>query len=293
MFNPKVTIIIPVYNWSNYLWEAIKSALNQTYNNIEILVINDGSNDNWATEKIAQSFGDKINYIYKENWWVATALNLWIEKASWDYISWLSHDDLYYPNKIEEQVRFLEWLKDKNSIISSDFELVNENWDIISIIDSSYKSEELLYKLLVKSFLNWCTLLIPKKAFLEVWYFDISLKTTQDYHLWFKFLKKYTFVNINENLVKSRQHSWQDTNTKLDLVVLERKKLENFILNYFKIKEIKKSYWWKMPLILFSFYLKFQLIKPKLVSKISILLKKIKLYSLISPLWRKYILKQN
>jgi len=293
MFNPKVSIIIPVYNWSNYLWEAIKSALNQTYNNIEILVINDGSNDNWATEKIAQSFGDKINYIYKENWWVATALNLWIEKASWDYISWLSHDDLYYPNKIEEQVRFLEWLKDKNSIISSDFELVNENWDIISIIDSSYKSEELLYKLLVKSFLNWCTLLIPKKAFLEIWYFDISLKTTQDYHLWFKFLKKYTFVNINENLVKSRQHSWQDTNTKLDLVVLERKKLENFILNYFKIKEIKKSYWWKMPLILFSFYLKFQLIKPKLVSKISILLKKIKLYSLISPLWRKYILKQN
>jgi glycosyltransferase involved in cell wall biosynthesis len=100
MFNPKVSIIIPVYNWSNYLSEAIESALAQTYKNIEILVINDWSNDNWASEKIALSFGDKINYIYKENGWVATALNLWIEKASWEYISWLSRDNLYYSNKI-------------------------------------------------------------------------------------------------------------------------------------------------------------------------------------------------
>ena len=67
MFNPKVSIIIPVYNWSNYLSEAIESALAQIYNNIEIIVINDGSSDNWATEKIALSFGDKINYIYKKN----------------------------------------------------------------------------------------------------------------------------------------------------------------------------------------------------------------------------------
>jgi len=294
MFNPKVTIVIPVYNWSNYLWESIESALNQTYKNIEILVINDWSNDMWATEKIALSFGNKINYIYKENGWVATALNLWIEKASWEYVSWLSHDDLYYPNKIEEQVKFLGWLENnENIIISTNYELINENWIFISEINSSYKSEELLYKLLIKSFLNWCTLLIPKKAFLEIWYFDITLKTTQDYHLWFKFMKKYTFINLNETLVKSRQHSWQDTNTKLDLVILERKHLENFILRYFKLEEILKSYWWKMPSFLFYFYLRFQLIKPKIISKILILFKKLWFYSFLSPLWRKYILKQK
>lgn len=106
-------------------------------------------------------------------------------------------------------------------------------------------------------------------------------------------MKKYIFINLNKNLVKSRQHSWQDTNTKLDLVVLERKNLENFILNYFNIKEIKKSYWSKIPLVLFYFYLKFQLIKPKIISKISILFKKLWLYSFLSPLWRKYILKQK
>jgi len=106
-------------------------------------------------------------------------------------------------------------------------------------------------------------------------------------------MKKYNFINLNINLVKSRQHSWQDTNTKLDLVVLERKNLENFILSYYKLEELLKSSWKKIPLILFYFYLKFKLIKPKILSKIFILLKKIWIYSFLSSLWRKYILKQK
>ncbi len=291
MFKPKVSIIIPVYNWSNYLWEAIESAINQTYNNIEILVINDWSNDNWETEKVALSFGDKIKYIYKQNWGVSSALNLWINEMTWEYFSWLSHDDLYYPNKIEEQIKLLEKLDDKNIILSSNYELINKNWELISKIDSSYKSKEILYKLLTKSFLNWCTLLIPKKAFLEIWNFDTNLKTTQDYHLWFRFMKKNKFINLWKFLVKSRQHSWQDTNTKLDLVIIEREKLENFVLNNFSIEEIKNSYWKKIPNKIFYLYLKYQLIKPKIISYTNIILKKLWLYSILSKFWRKYILK--
>ena len=74
--NPLVSIVIPVYNGSNFLAEAIKSALNQTYKNIEVLVINDGSNDNKETEKICKSFGEKIRYFYKGNEGVAKALSL-------------------------------------------------------------------------------------------------------------------------------------------------------------------------------------------------------------------------
>lgn len=61
-YQPKVTIIIPVYNGSNFLAEAIEAALAQTYPNCEILVINDGSNDDGASEKIALSYGDKVRY---------------------------------------------------------------------------------------------------------------------------------------------------------------------------------------------------------------------------------------
>ena len=95
----KVTIMIPVYNGSNYLKEAIESALAQTYKNKEVVVVNDGSTDDGKTAAIAKSFGNKIKYYEKENGGVSTALNLGIKKATGDYICWLSHDDLYYQNK--------------------------------------------------------------------------------------------------------------------------------------------------------------------------------------------------
>ena len=87
---PLVSIIIPVYNGSNFMREAIDSALAQTYPNIEILVINDGSTDN--TREIALSYGDKIRYFEKENGGVATALNLGIREMRGEYFSGLSHE---------------------------------------------------------------------------------------------------------------------------------------------------------------------------------------------------------
>ena len=94
-FNPLVSIVIPVYNGSNYLREAINSALNQTYKNIEIVVVNDGSTDGGLTEQVAKSFGDKIRYFSKENGGCGSALNCGIDAMKGGYFSWLSHDDLY------------------------------------------------------------------------------------------------------------------------------------------------------------------------------------------------------
>ena len=75
MNDKKISIIIPVYNGANYLRNAIDSALEQTYDNCEVLVINDGSSDDGATERIAAEYGERIRYFYKENGGVATALN--------------------------------------------------------------------------------------------------------------------------------------------------------------------------------------------------------------------------
>lgn len=288
MFNPKVTIIIPVYNWSNYLWEAIESALEQTYNNIEILVINDGSNDNWATEKIALSFGDRINYIYKENWWVATALNLWIEKASWEYISWLSHDDLYYPNKIEEEIKVLSILEDKNSIIYWNIDIIDGKWKIKekSIINlDKINNNNFLYELITKHIIHWCALLIPKKVFENIWYFDNNLKTVQDYDMWFRIYKKYNYYKTNNTSIKLRHHEWQDSRhpEKFILMMKEESKIYwNFIKDIW-LNMIFSSYEWNIFRFVKDFILKLY-IKIHIILPIFIFIWKFKL-------WRKFISK--
>ena len=92
MNNPKVSIIIPCYNGEKYLKNAIDSALSQSYENIEVIVVNDGSEDD--TEKIALEYGKKIRYFKKKNGGVSSALNLGIKEMEGEYFSWLSHDEL-------------------------------------------------------------------------------------------------------------------------------------------------------------------------------------------------------
>src|SRR5476649_2152460 len=105
--DPKVSIVIPVYNGANFLRGAIQSALAQTYRDIEILVVDDGSNDGGRTQRISLSCRDEISYIRNAPRGIAAALNCGIGKMTGDYFSWLSHDDEYYPEKIARQVEFL------------------------------------------------------------------------------------------------------------------------------------------------------------------------------------------
>ena len=79
-FHPKISIVIPVYNGADFVAEAIDSALNQTYDNVEIIVVNDGSKDN--TEEVVKRYGDKVRYFAKPNGGVSSALNLGIAEMT-------------------------------------------------------------------------------------------------------------------------------------------------------------------------------------------------------------------
>ena len=227
-FNPLISIIIPVYNGENYIKDSINSALNQTYKNIEIIVVDDGSIDN--TSNIVKTFSNKVIYLYKDNGGVSSALNLGIKKSSGKYISWLSHDDLYLNNKIEEQVNELNKLEDKNTIIYSGYEVINENNDLISAIEISQKNE---YRYLnnglyaaIMYYLYGCTLLIPKDVFYKVSLFNEELKYCQDYELWLKiFNNKYKIRYIPKVLVQYRIHKHQDSATKKRDMISEAEKV--------------------------------------------------------------------
>ncbi len=210
--NPKVTIIIPVYNGANFLGEAIDSALAQTYKNIEIIVVNDGSNDDSETEKVAKSYGSKIKYYRKENGGVATALNLGLKKMTGEYFSWLSHDDKYKPDKLEKQISFLSRAEDKDIILYSNYDLIDENGKYTGKCKFNHDTLERtqVYGLL-RGNVNGITMLVPKAAFDKYGEFDESLRCTQDYDMWYRMMKTYKFVHLNDILSTTRIHSKQDT----------------------------------------------------------------------------------
>lgn len=206
-FTPKVSIVIPVFNGSNYLSEAIDSALAQTYKNIEVIVVNDGSDDGGKTEAIAILYGDKIRYFYKENGGVATALNLGIKKMTGEYFSWLSHDDVYYPHKIETQINFLSKQVNKNIALYSDYEFIDRNSNFLAEKCIPHVEPEKLKFAIISSWpIHGCTVLLPKKIFNEIGLFNENLLTTQDYDMWYRISDKCYFIHQREILIKSRLH---------------------------------------------------------------------------------------
>lgn len=215
IFNPLVSIIIPVFNGENFLDKAITSALSQTYKNIEIIIVNDGSNDEGKTRNIANSFGQKIKYFEKENGGCGSALNLGIEKMKGEYFSWLSHDDLYHPLKIERQIKKLSQLIDKHTVLYGDFNLIDEKGNRTGsvLIDQFLPREKRgvpLYPLL-NGLIHGCTLLIHRDIFHKIGIFDETKRTTQDYALWFDILRKYPIAHCEGLYVDSRIHPGQDT----------------------------------------------------------------------------------
>ncbi len=224
---PLVTIVIPVYNGANYLAEAIDSALNQTYDNIEVLVINDGSRDDGATEKVALSYGSKIRYIAKENGGVSSALNRGIIEMKGEYFSWLSHDDLYKPEKIEYEVSLIKTPKD---IILCSGSLMDASGKSMKhhtrMLNGTKNGRELFAEFIRGYVLNGLGFLIPKHVFNKVGIFDENMRYLQDLDLWLRMMWfDYKFVCIDEMLVKSRVHKKQVTNLASDQFDLDRCKL--------------------------------------------------------------------
>ena len=221
--NPLVSIIIPVYNGADYMREAINSALAQTYSNIEVLVINDGSSDEGMTERIALEYGNRIRYFRKENGGVASALNLGVKMMTGDYFSWLSHDDVYLPNRVERLISFLSTLKDRNAIVFSGYQTINEAGKVLEVFhlpSRVYNNIPGLIAIDTERTLNGCTMLIPRNL-LEENPFDESLRYTQDYDLWRRLVKIVPFVYLDECLFQSRQHPMQDSRSGGERVLVE------------------------------------------------------------------------
>lgn len=202
---PTVSVIIPTYQRADWVNEAIKSVLAQTYKDYEIIVINDGSTDN--TTEVLNQFQDKIKLIEQENKGVSTALNIAIEKSQGQYIAFLDDDDIWLPNKLEKQILLLE-SNHRIGLIYSDMLLFDEK---------AVFPEPLSKKLPIHvGHISWMLFIfgnsvpLPSSVVVrcevldEIGLFDESLTHCHDYDLWLRISEKWLLSYLDEPLTMYR-----------------------------------------------------------------------------------------
>jgi glycosyltransferase involved in cell wall biosynthesis len=232
VFEPKLSIVIPVYNGANYLREAIDSALGQTYENVEVIVVNDGSNDGGETEKVARSYGSRIRYFKKENGGVASALNCGIRNMTGQYLSWLSHDDVYYPFKLDRQIKMMGKLTNKEVVLYSDFEMIDRAGNSMSKVAIEPRITKTALRAILSTSIHGCSTLVPKEVIGAVGLFNENLKTTQDNEMWLRiYMKGYSFMHLPEILIKSRVHEAQGQRRLASVNRTETKSFYSWALN--------------------------------------------------------------
>lgn len=202
---PLVSIIMPAYNAEQTISESIESVLKQTYQNWELLVVNDGSTDN--TSNIVNFFNDaRIILIEQVNGGVANARNNALKSANGKYIAFLDSDDLWLEEKLERQIKKL--LETNSVMVHSKTLCFGSNpvktTDCMVHVELNFEDKE---KILIYNFISILTVVVAKSVIDEIGYFDEELKGTEDWDMWIRILQKYNIVYIDDFLTKYRVSS--------------------------------------------------------------------------------------
>jgi len=226
MLPPKVSIVIPTYNHARYLPYALNSVINQSYANLEVIVIDDGSTD--GTSEVVKPYRSKINYFYKRNGGTPSALNLGLSVATGKYICWLSADDALIEDKVYRQVGLME--SDPGLGFSyTSFVVIDANGAKQYNVNSAYypNKQEMVTKLMEGCFINGSSVMMNSSALKIVGYFDEGLPQAHDYDLWFRFLRHYSCGFLAEPLLAYRWHGENMSQNPIEacsVIVQERAK---------------------------------------------------------------------
>jgi glycosyltransferase involved in cell wall biosynthesis len=214
---PKVSVVIPTYNYGRFLGEAIQSVLDQTFQDFEIFVVDDGSTDN--TKEIVDSFKDhRIKYIYQENRGVSAARNTGIQTSIGEYITFLDSDDVWLPQNLDLKVKLLDSRPDV-ALVCSDMYIFDERTGVTCRL---WHDKPFLYKLNPRKaakqalremlsstgcFIRPPVTVVRRLVFTEVGYFDESLRTGEDWDLFVRVVLRFRIETIDIPLYRRRKHS--------------------------------------------------------------------------------------
>ena len=248
-----ISIICTVKDGEKTIEKTIDSILNQTYSNLEIIIVDDGSKDN--TKSIIKEYSEndsRIKPYYSSGMGRSQALNKAIKLASGKYIANIDADDLFHPQKTEIQMKFFE----KNPdifLISTDFEVVygndSLNWNLVS--KENIKPVEVTKSILIKNTIIHSSVMINKEKLNEIGNYNENQLTQVDYELWLRaFNTGNKMVILDEKLVAKRIHESQSyENKKRVLYTFNSMKLQ---LKYI-LKNLRYFYYLPIPILVFIF----------------------------------------
>lgn len=220
LFSPLVSIVLPTYNHSSYLEEAIKGVLSQTYKNIELIIVNDGSTDGTANILNKYKKNKNIKIItHSVNRGLPAALNTGFKEATGEYYTWTSADNIQLPEQIETLVNILEGNPQK-ALVYSNYQIIDgEGKPLINgnnrIHNRTAEDKSLVilpFLIDRKNFLEskdnflGASFLYRRTAALEIGEYDINLFGAEDYDFWLRLLDKFEAVHCDEILYKYRFH---------------------------------------------------------------------------------------
>lgn len=202
MGNKKVSVIIPFYNGVQWLFEAVQSALDQTYRNVEIIVVNDGSKEN--VSGFLERYGDRIVYRYQENQGVAAARNHAMKIATGDYFAFLDSDDAWLPEKLDKQICFMESVGAKWS--HTGFYYWYPQTNEMKVVNNFEDYGDIYKKTFVTFRLATLCVIVTREALAEhpEIRFPVEMRKAQDTHFFRSLAKYYPIAYVREPLAKVR-----------------------------------------------------------------------------------------
>lgn len=200
---PFISVLMPVYNGEKYLRESIDSILNQTYQDFELLLINDASSD--STESIILSYQDKrIAYIKNEqNLGLIKTLNKGLDLAKGDFIARMDQDDIANPERFAKQVVVFE-RNPEIGVCGTWFTCFRDDLPQ-KMVQHHQENERLKIDLLTLCVIGHPTVMLRKKA-IAGYRYDENFQAAEDYELWSRLIKVTQFYNIPESLLQYRLH---------------------------------------------------------------------------------------
>lgn len=204
---PAISVIIPTYNAANFLREAIDSVLAQTFQDFELIVVDDGSQDD--TELVAQEYGDRLTYIRQDNRGPGAAKNTGIKNSRAPLIATLDADDKWLPLKLERQYEYMS-KHPEIGMVNGNFSTFNENGIVTYLVDGNLRKTYQGYifdKLIIKNFIASGVVMFRRECLDKVGLFPEDFKISEDWHLWLRISKEYKVGYIDERMAMYR---WQN-----------------------------------------------------------------------------------